>query len=69
MGEIRNNFYALTSLLIPFVHTRIKFLYRKEVIQEQLPLPLPCYDLVFVIEPTLSPHKIMSLQVFPTPLT
>ena len=28
---------------------------RKEVIQEQVLLPLPCYDLVFVIEPTVVP--------------
>ncbi len=29
---------------------------RKEVIQEQLPLPLPCYDLALVTEPTLERH-------------
>jgi len=39
------------------------------VIQEQLPLPLPCYDLVLVTEPTVSPYKNTDLQVFPAPLT
>ena len=30
--------------------------YRKEVIQDQLPLALPCYDLSLVTESTVSPH-------------
>ena len=30
---------------------------RKEVIHEQLPLPMPCYDLAFVTEPTVVPYK------------
>ena len=28
---------------------------RKEVIHRQLPLPMPCYDLAPIIDPTLSP--------------
>ena len=41
---------------------------RKEVIQEQLPLPLPCYDLSLVTEPTVFPYKNTDFQVFPAPL-
>ena len=39
-----------------------------EIIHEQLPLPVPCYDLVLVIELTLGRHKD-GLRVLPTPLT
>ena len=39
-----------------------------ELLHEQLPLPVPCYDLVLVIELTLGPHKA-ELWVLPTPLT
>ena len=42
---------------------------RKEVIQEQLPLPLPCYDLLPVTDPTVSPQEIRGLQVLPAPLS
>ena len=60
------------KLLNPFLQTysadlRSKF--RKEVIQEQLPLPLPCYDLLPVTDPTVSPHEYMDLQVLPAPLS
>ncbi len=44
--------------IFPFVHLRKEyFKNRKEVIQDQLPLALPCYDLVPVTEPTVSPRK------------
>jgi hypothetical protein len=39
-----------------------------ELFHEQLPLPVPCYDLVPVIEFTLVPNKL-GLRVLPTPLT
>jgi len=39
------------------------------VIQEQLPLPLPCYDLLFVTDLTVSPQEYMGLQVLPAPLS
>jgi hypothetical protein len=46
---------------------------RKEVIQPQLPLRLPCYDFVPVISPTLGrcPLERLAhgLQVLPTPMT
>ncbi len=48
---------------------------RKEVIQPQLPLRLPCYDFVPIINPTLGdylPNKLGSahrLQVLPTFMT
>jgi hypothetical protein len=53
--------------------TPAKWLPRKEVIQPQLPLRLPCYDFVPVTDPTLGgclpcglAHR---LQVLPTPMT
>ena len=42
---------------------------RKEVIQPQLPLRLPCYDLLLVTEPTVAPRINMDLKVFPAPLS
>jgi hypothetical protein len=46
---------------------------RKEVIQPQLPLRLPCYDFVPVAKPTLGrclPGGLAhGLQAFPTPMT
>ena len=46
---------------------------RKEVIQPQLPLRLPCYDFVPVARPTLgacpSCELAQRLQVLPTPMT
>ena len=39
-----------------------------ELIHEQLPLPVPCYDLVPVIELTVG-RDMRRLRVFPTPLT
>ena len=46
---------------------------RKEVIQPQLPLRLPCYDFVPVTSPTLGTclpcGLARRLQVLPTPMT
>jgi hypothetical protein len=48
---------------------------RKEVIQPQLPLRLPCYDFVPVTNPTLGgclrgePRLAHRLQVLPAPVT
>ena len=46
---------------------------RKEVIQPQLPLRLPCYDFVPVTSPTLGAYfpegLAQRLQVLPTPMT
>ena len=39
-----------------------------ELFHEQLPLPVPCYDLLPVIEPTVASIKC-SFWVFPTPLS
>lgn len=39
-----------------------------ELIHDQLPLAVPCYDLVLVIEFTVGPHEV-GLRVLPTPLT
>jgi hypothetical protein len=39
-----------------------------EIIHEQLPLPVPCYDLLPVIELTLG-HDKRRFRVFPTPLS
>ena len=45
---------------------------RKEVIQPQLPLRLPCYDFVPVTRPTLDACQLalaQRLQVLPAPMT
>ena len=42
---------------------------RKEVIQPQVPLRLPCYDLVPVTEPTVDTSVSRRLRVFPAPMT
>jgi hypothetical protein len=39
-----------------------------EIFHEQLPLPVPCYDLLPVIELTVGRH-MGRLRVFPTPLS
>jgi hypothetical protein len=39
-----------------------------ELIHEQLPLPVPCYDLLPVIEFTVVPDKLR-FRVLPTPLS
>jgi len=44
-----------------------QYLPRKEVIHPQLPLRMPCYDFVPIIDPTL--EALRPLQVLPTLLT
>jgi hypothetical protein len=39
-----------------------------ELIHDQLPLAVPCYDLVLVIELTVGPREV-GLRALPTPLT
>ncbi len=39
-----------------------------ELIHDQLPLAVPCYDLVLVIEFTVGPNELV-LRALPTPLT
>ena len=39
-----------------------------ELIHDQLPLAVPCYDLVLVIELTVGPNELV-LRALPTPLT
>ena len=39
-----------------------------EILHDQLPLAVPCYDLVFVIELTVSRRNV-GIRVLPTPLT
>ena len=42
---------------------------RKEVIQPQVPLRLPCYDLVPVTEPGVDIALVRRLRPFPAPMT
>ena len=42
---------------------------RKEVIQPQVPLRLPCYDLVPVTEPSVDTTETWRLRLFPAPMT
>ena len=42
---------------------------RKEVIQPQVPLRLPCYDLVPVTEPSVGTSVLRQLRLFPAPMT
>src|SRR5436305_4946599 len=42
---------------------------RKEVIQPQVPLRLPCYDLVPVTEPSVGTTVVWPLRLFPAPMT
>ena len=69
--ELRRDKGKQTLLIIPthilFIR-RLTDLNRKEVIHEQLPLPMPCYDFFPVTEPTVVPWLNMDLRVFPAPL-
>ncbi len=40
-----------------------------DILHDQLPLAVPCYDLVLVIEFTLDPAQTQELRALPTPLT
>ncbi len=53
---------ALTNL-------KSKLSLRKEVIQPQVPLRLPCYDLVPVTEFTVDTPESVRLWVLPAPMT
>ena len=48
--------------------TRMKRRVQLELIHDQLPLAVPCYDLVLVIELTVGPNELV-LRALPTPLT
>ena len=48
--------------------TRVKRRVQLELIHDQLPLAVPCYDLVLVIELTVGPREVV-LRALPTPLT
>ena len=37
---------------------KVQHVVQLELIHEQLPLPMPCYDLVFVIEFTVGPTEV-----------
>ena len=50
--------------LLPVTRQRVQL----ELIHDQLPLAVPCYDLVLVIELTVGPNKL-ALRALPTPLT
>jgi hypothetical protein len=50
LGQIPDD---LDTLNVVIAHWDLSFLPRKEVIQPQLPLQLPCYDFVPVTSPTL----------------
>ena len=57
---------------ILITHHHFKRLHRKEVIQPQVPLRLPCYDFIPVIDPTVVgsfPEGLgYRLKVKPTPM-
>ena len=55
---------AVIANLLPSVRQRVQL----ELIHDQLPLAVPCYDLVLVIEFTVGRHKD-ELRALPTPLT
>jgi hypothetical protein len=55
---------AVIVKLLPATRQRVQL----ELIHDQLPLAVPCYDLVLVIELTVGRHKD-ELRVLPTPLT
>jgi hypothetical protein len=57
----------LRDLYNVYNRIRCKYLPRKEVIHAQLPLRMPCYDLVPVTDLTLDP--IRGFWVLPAPLT
>ena len=49
-------------------HTNVCCIVQLELIHDQLPLAVPCYDLVLVIEFTVGPREV-GLRALPTPLT
>ena len=55
---------VIIANLLPEKRQRVQL----ELIHDQLPLAVPCYDLVLVIEFTVGPDKL-ALRALPTPLT
>ena len=55
---------VIIAKLLPTVRQRVQL----ELIHDQLPLAVPCYDLVLVIEFTVVRRKDV-LRALPTPLT
>ena len=55
---------VIIAKLLPAVRQRVQL----ELIHDQLPLAVPCYDLVLVIELTVGRRKD-ELRALPTPLT
>ena len=55
---------AVIVRVLPLTRQRVQL----ELIHDQLPLAVPCYDLVLVIELTVGRHKD-GLRALPTPLT
>ena len=49
-------------------HTKVCCIVQLELIHDKLPLAVPCYDLVLVIEFTVGPREV-GLRALPTPLT
>ena len=61
---------GVTGLLtVAFWRESPKLSLRKEVIQPQVPLRLPCYDLVPVTEPGVGTTVVWLLRPFPAPMT
>ena len=55
---------VIIAKLLPTTRQRVQL----ELIHDQLPLAVPCYDLVPVIELTVGPDKL-ALRALPTPLS
>ena len=49
-------------------HEGARYRYTFELIHDQLPLAVPCYDFVLVTKLTLGPHKV-GLRALSAPLT
>ncbi len=58
------DFMTLWTFKLRASHDVVQF----EIFHEQLPLPVPCYDLLPVIELTLGPREVR-LRVLPTSLS
>ena len=65
-------FLELSEALLPSSRSAFDQILRKEVIQPQVPLRLPCYDFTPVAKPTvvacLSCELAQRLRVNPTPM-
>jgi hypothetical protein len=66
-GTIKN---ALTDSHHGSLHgSDLRISLRKEVIQPQVPLRLPCYDFVPVTDLTVDIPELVRLRVLPAPMT